>query len=93
MAFTATSNTVSTTAVPIAMTETGTRQGTSFQLRNTGGNTIYLGGSIVTATGTNKGFPLNADESMSINLNKTDTLYAICATGAASEYSLLKQDD
>ncbi|NAZ73872.1 hypothetical protein GTQ99_00305 [Kineococcus sp. T13] len=93
MAFSASTGSVTSGTPPTAifLNETGSRVGLSYSIRNTGDQTIYLGGSDVNAT--DKGFPLLAGESMAINLNKTDTLYARTASGVMSTYALLKQDD
>ncbi len=91
MAFPATTGEVTDVALELTITEAGTRQGVSVLLRNTGDVTIYLGDENVNTT--NAGFPLFPGEAPSINLNTSDSIYLICATGQTGSYALLKQDD
>jgi len=54
----------------------------------TGGATIYLGGSGVTTT--NYGYALVAGGDYALDMNPSETLYAVVATGTQSAY-IIKQ--
>lgn len=58
-------------------------------VRNTGGSTVYLGGSTVT---TSTGFPLAASTTFPLDLNVTDDgdLYAIVADGGSTTVAVLE---
>jgi len=53
---------------------TGDRDGETITVRNTGENTIWLGGDAVTDTA---GFPLNAGEVISFDVKGPEALYGI----------------
>jgi hypothetical protein len=73
---------VSTTAVQLTAAESDSRVGESVAVTNTHASaTVYLGGAGVTSS---TGFPLVAGGSLSVDLDGTETLYGITASGSVT---------
>lgn len=81
MAFRGTRVDVGTTAVKVVAATHGRASGSGALLQNAGSADIDLGGDGVTA---GAGFPLGAGESVSVELEPGESLYAIVASGTES---------
>lgn len=79
--------TVATTATTTATIVSNVAGRISVILRNDGSTDCFVGGSTVTATGTNKGMLLAAGETMTLD-KSTAAVYAICASGSTSIVAL-----
>lgn len=75
---------ITVTTAPTLLTGTDLAHRLSFAIRNTGTVTIYLGGPTVT---TATGYPLDASQSLSIDLrdqaSTSEELYAVTASGTS----------
>lgn len=81
--FTGSSTTVTTTATAIPSSNATDRR--SIILKNEGAVTVYLGGSAVTSS---TGFPLEAGDTLPLDLGNDIILYGITASGSADVRTL-----
>lgn len=70
--------TVATTATAISGADSDGVYGSSVLVKNAGAASVFLGGSGVT---TEAGFELAAGEAVSLDLNVSDSVYGIVASG------------
>jgi hypothetical protein len=84
MAFQTTNNTVGTTATLIVELPITMGQGRAVQIQNTDAQSIFLGESNVTTSGTTKGHIVLAGQTYQLWLSGGDIVYAISAAGTAA---------